>query len=99
MNNKYSIDAELLDDKLTFYGICEFMDRREEIKKLLADKTPNEILLYNWYIHSRPLLNENWRDILWEYLMDDIDEATLNMLYKCYLQKKKVLNCNFEMDE
>lgn len=99
MDNRNSIDAELLDKKLTFYGICEFMERKQEIKETLEEKTPNEILMYNWYIHSTPFLTENWRDILWDYLMDDINEETLSILYKCYLQKKKLSNGDFEIHE
>lgn len=71
------MDSDIFDNRLLFYGLDEFMVKRKVIKQVLFEKTIREQYIYKLYLYSRPFISETWKDLMWDYIQNDIDELYL----------------------
>lgn len=78
-------------EKIKFYGLLDFYPNKEEIKKEYDLLTYNEIAEYKLYVYSLPFIEDDVKDLIWEYLNGDwgIDLKTIFELSKKYRIKKE----------
>ena len=69
------MDKAILDDSLIFIGIKDFWLNKGLIKRHYQTIDYKQTMIFKWYIYQQPFLYEKEKDILWEFLNDDIDET------------------------
>ena len=60
-----------------FIGFREFIKHRHEIKKAYFKMPFKEKKAYKWYVYSNCLIDEDNKDLIWEYLNNDISNTKL----------------------
>ena len=71
------MEREILDYNLLFIGIEDFWKHKDLIKTRYNTCQLIEILLFKWYVYQQPFLCESDKDIIWEWLNDDVDDDKL----------------------
>lgn len=82
------MDKEIIDERLVFYGLDHFYKKRLVIKAILRTKTWRERVVYQWYVYSRPFINETFKNNIWDYLQDYMSEADFVLNYRYYNKNK-----------
>ena len=71
------MDSEIIDSRLIFYGFEHFFNRRFIIKTIFSLKDKKDQNIYRWYVYSRPFMNDNHKNYIWDYLQGDIGELEI----------------------
>ena len=87
------MDSKFFDERLLYYGLEEFYNKRLIIKTLYSCKNSEEIYLYRMYVYSRAFISDNWKNNIWDYLNGDKSDTEFRQLYKEYMDKKR---CYYE---
>lgn len=82
------MDKEIIDERLVFYGLDHFFKKRLIIKELLRTKSWKEVIIYQWYVYSRPFISEAIKNNIWDYLQDYMSEADFVLNYRYYNKNK-----------
>lgn len=77
----YSV-CEFISDEMYFFTYYDFCDNRKQIKKLYKMMSKQEQKFYMWYVYANIHCNETYKNFIWDYLNDYIDDLEL-------LEKKK----------
>ena len=85
----FEIDSKFFDERLLYYGLEEFYNKRILIKSLYQCKSYDEIYLYRMYVYSRAFISDTWKNNIWEYLNNDISDKEFRDMYKLYMDKKR----------
>lgn len=72
-------------EEIKFIGFKEFFKNRKHIKTIYNLMPLKEKYNLKWYLYSNCLINEQNKDIIWEWLHDDV---STNELKKCYRKVK-----------
>lgn len=86
------MDKEIFDNGLLFYGLDDFVTKRNIIKEILPTKSLKEQYIYKLYLYSRPFISETWKDYMWDYLQSDITELIFMSEYGQYKRKHQSKN-------
>jgi hypothetical protein len=81
------MDKDIFDNNLLFYGLDDFVTKRNIIKAILPTKTIKEQYIYKLYFYSRPFISETWKDLMWDYLHGDLTELEFMCEYGPYKRK------------
>lgn len=81
------MDREIFDKRLLFYGLDDFYAKRVQIKAIFNCKNMKDQYLYKLFIYSRPFISETWKDYMWDYLQNDINECDFTHNY--FILKRK----------
>lgn len=81
------MDKDIFDNDLLFYGLDDFFIKRHKIKEVLPTKSIKDQYIYKLYLYSRPFINDTWKDYMWDYLHNDIDELYFISEYGQYKRK------------
>ena len=68
-----------------FYGLIDFYPNKENIKEIYNNLTKEEKKIYKMYVYSLPFMEDNIKDLIWEYLNGW--EETLFELSKKYREQ------------
>lgn len=71
------MDKELFDAHLTFIGIKDFWLHKDSIKTHYQLIDDIQLTIFKWYFYQQPFICEGQKDIMWEFLNDDVDEQKL----------------------
>lgn len=64
-------------EQAMFMGYKDFVKRRHNIKKLYFLMPTKQKKIYKWYVYSNSLISEDNKDLIWEYLNNDISNTKL----------------------
>lgn len=81
------MDRDIFDNRLLYYGLDDFVNKRMSIKAIFACKSRKDQYLYKLYLYSRPFINDTWKDYMWDYLQSDMNEADFMSNYSLYKRK------------
>lgn len=78
--------------KLQFNGLLDFYPNKENLKELYECLTTDERYLYKMYVYSLPFMDDDIKDLIWEYLNDNFEdgESKFNLANKYRLLKNRV---------
>ena len=69
MNNKIDFSiCELIETQMWFFTYYDFCDNRKKIKQLFDKMTKQQKRFYKWYVYSNMLMNETFKNLIWNYL-------------------------------
>lgn len=60
----------MVRDEMKFIGVKDFYIKCRVIRKKYRLMRLDEKWKYKYYVYSRPLLIEYYKDVIWEYLND-----------------------------
>lgn len=83
------MDEKFFDKRMLYYGLDEFFNKRIIIKTLLECKDNDYLYLYRMYVYSRGFINDTWKDYIWEYLNNDMNDLQFRLNYSDFINKKK----------
>ena len=75
------MDKDLFDERLLYYGLDEFVKNRRIIKEVFWEQDLKTQYIYKLYMYSRAFISDTWKDNMWDYLQNDIDEFTFISIY------------------
>ena len=78
-------DCEFINQYMKYYTFYDFCDDREMIKFLFQGLDHNVKRFYLWYVYANIHMNETYKNAIWDYLNDNIDDEELlrmKILYK-----------------
>lgn len=78
-------DCEFINQYMKYYTFYDFCDDREMIKSLFEGLDNNAKRFYLWYVYANIHTNETYKNAIWDYLNDNIDDDELlrmKILYK-----------------
>ena len=79
------------DKRLEFYGLLDFYPNKENLKMLYQELTIDEKYIYKMYVYSLPFMEDDIKDLIWEYLNDwDDKESKFNLARKYRILKTRV---------
>ena len=81
------MDKEFFDSRLLYYGLDHFYANRYEIREVLHEQDSRTVHLYQWYVYSRPFINDTWKDYIWDFLYNDIEDYRFAELYIEYKKR------------
>ena len=64
-------------EQAEFLGYKNFIKNRHEIKKQYFLMPFKQKQIYKWYVYANPLISEDNKDLIWEYLNNDISNTKL----------------------
>lgn len=56
-----------------FYGLIDFFENKEAIMGIYQKMNIDEIEIYKMYVYSLPWLDDDIKDLIWEYLNGSIE--------------------------
>ena len=71
-----------------FYGLMDFFPNREIIRNIFQSLNKEEKRVYKMYVYSLPFMEDNVKDLIWEYL-NYWQESQSDLAKKYRLQKEK----------
>lgn len=74
--------CEFISEEMYFFTYYDFCDNRKQLKKLYKSMSKPEQKFYMWYVYANIHCNETYKNFIWDYLNDYIDDCEL-------LEKKK----------
>lgn len=77
-----------MNKELTFYSLLDFYPRKEQLKNAYDLLSTEEIIIYKMYVYSLPWMDDDVKDLIWEYFNDWSVEC-LSELAKKYRKKKQ----------
>lgn len=83
------MDRRFFDECLLYYGLDDFFKRKDIIKECFEKQSIDTQYLYKLYVYSRPFIKETWKDYIWDYLQNDIEEWYLISEYSIYKRKNR----------
>ena len=78
-------ECEFINEEMKIYTYYDFCDNRRAIKRLYRELTDNGRRFYMWYIYSNTHMNNHFKNTIWDYLNDFIDDV--EVLYRKRLYK------------
>lgn len=76
----------ILDNNLIFDGIKDFWLHKDLIKAQYQTINNIQIMIFKWYVYQQPFLCDGDKDIIWEFLNDDVDDKKLLIKLKKHLK-------------
>lgn len=70
-------DCEFIEEQMKFYTFYDFCDNRYILRILFHSLNRNAKLFYKWYVYANIHTNETYKNAIWDYLNDFIDDAQL----------------------
>jgi len=64
-------------ERAMFLNYKEFVKRRHQLKQVFSGMDREERQIYKWYIYANCLLTTKQKDLIWEYLHNDISNKRL----------------------
>lgn len=83
------VDSDILDRPLLYFGLDDFFKRRESIKELYISLDRRTKCIYKLYVYSRAYITEYWKNIIWDYLNDNVPEHEIVLAYGDEKRKKR----------
>lgn len=77
----------MIDEELAFVGVKEFYKKRKIIREKYSRLSLDEKWKYKYYIYSHYLIEEYYKDVIWEYLNEP-----KGSIY--YVFNEKLRNCS-----
>lgn len=81
------MDIRFFDYRLLYYGLDHFYNNRHIIRDVLKEQTVDNAYLYKLYVYSRPFINDTWKDYIWDFLQNDIEDFEFANLYIEYKKR------------
>lgn len=81
------MDIRFFDYRLLYYGLDHFYNNRYIIRDVLKEQTVDNAYLYKLYVYSRPFINDTWKDYIWDFLQNDIEDFEFANLYIEYKKR------------
>ena len=69
------------------YGLLDFFEKKEEIKRQYQKMNKKEVKQYKMYIYSLCFETRNVKDLIWEYINND-KESTPDLYSEYYGRKR-----------
>lgn len=67
--NYYPFFVEVYMKKgIVFYGLVNFWNNKDKILEEFSKMTIDEIEIYKMFVYSLPFMEDNIKDLIWEYL-------------------------------
>lgn len=76
--------------ELVFYNLIGFYSNKDHFKKIFDELKIEEVEIYRMYIYSLPFMDDNTKDLIWEYLNGW--EESRKDLRKKYKEAKRKLD-------
>lgn len=70
-------DCEFIEEQMKFYTFYDFCDNRYILRILFRSLNRNAKQFYKWYVYANIHTNETYKNAIWDYLNDFIDDAQL----------------------
>lgn len=58
---------------LLFYNVIQFYDNRESIREIYSELDIDEVEYFKLYVYALPYMEENIKDLIWEWLNGNDD--------------------------
>lgn len=81
------LESVFIDPRLSFRGMDDFWKRKYDIKECFKALDINQQYLYQWYLYSRPFIDDTTKNYIWDFLQDDMLDYEFAMVY-CEYKKK-----------
>ena len=62
----------MIKEDMQFIGIKDFYIKSTYVKEIYNELTLQEKWEYKYYIYARPFLKDYFKDIIWEYLNEEL---------------------------
>lgn len=88
----------MIRDNMRIGGFKDFYERRDTLSGLYSRLSPDDKMVYKWYIYSRRYLREKLCDAMWEYLnaatIEELADASARLAqayakYRCEVNDDK----------
>lgn len=79
MENKtfdFSI-CEFINEMMWFFTYYDFCDSNKQIKRMFKNLGKHEKQFYKWYVYANIHMDLHYKNVIWDYLNDYIDENYL----------------------
>ena len=82
----------MIKDNMRISGFKDFYNRRDIISRNYIYLSPEDKMIYKWYIYSRRYIREKLCDAMWEYLnaktIEEFSDASIRLAqgytkYRC----------------
>ena len=77
MNNIDFSECEFINEVLRYYTYYDFCDNRQIIKKHYNKLSKSGKLFYKWYVYANIHMDLHYKNAIWDYLNDYVDEKFL----------------------
>lgn len=85
----------MIKDNMRIGSFKDFYERRETLSGMYSRLSPNDKMVYKWYIYSRRYLREKLCDAMWEYLnavtVEELEDARVR-LGQAYIKHRCEVN-------
>ena len=79
--------CEFIEKEMWFHTFNDFCDARHGIKQLYKQLDNRGRRMYMWYVYANVHMNEQFKNYVWDYLNDYMNEA--DIMYKKRFYKVK----------
>ena len=76
---------------LIFYNVIEFFENKDKIKEIYQELSIDEIEYFKLYVYALPYMEENVKDLIWEWLNSNGEVEIISDLGKYYGKAKRKL--------
>lgn len=89
----------MIKDNMRISGFKDFYDRKDIISRLYLHLSPDDKMIYKWYIYSRRYIREKLCDAMWEYLnastIEEFSDASIRLAQGYSKYRCEVNNVNY----
>ncbi len=75
--------------EMVFYGLVDFYATKEKIKLMYEKLNIDEKEIYKMYVYSLPFMEDNIKDLLWEYI-NNFEESQFDLAREYRKAKEKL---------
>lgn len=80
-------DCEFINEEMKFYTFYDFCDNRLGLKYLFNKLNRNAKRFYMWYVYSNIHMDLLFKNAIWDYLNNFVEESRILELKKQYRAK------------
>lgn len=77
-------DCEFIENEMKFYTFTDFCRNRYALKRLYRLLSRNGRIFYKYYVYANTHMATNFKNRIWDYLNDYIEDAELLAIEKMY---------------
>ena len=78
MNEEFDFSiCEFIKENMWFFTYYDFCDNSKGIKRMFSDLDKHQKQFYKWYVYSNIHMDLHYKNAIWDYLNDYVDEKFL----------------------
>ena len=93
MSEEVYKNCDIVKENMKFYTYNEFCENRKYLKYNFKYLSDTQKKLYMWYIYANINMNETYKNAIWDYLNDYMQDWELLKLLRYYNNNPKEAFC------